>query len=208
MALPNRPQMQRLKWPLTASQVEALDDMLEQLFKVQKRPTGVTLPEDTLGGRGPSSGSGSIEPITLGARLSIVGSELQVESELEPQMLTRTIALTIDGAGSTITTGVKGYLRLPVAVTLTGWTILGDQSGAIVIDVWADTYANFPPTNTDSITNGNEPTIAASGVKAEDTDLSNWTDVTMPAGTVLGFNVDSVTAFTRVILQITCTVDI
>lgn len=122
---------------------------------------------------------------------------------------TKTIGMLIDGGGSVITTGVKGYVRVPVAVTLTGWTILAldGNSGAIVIDVWMDTYANFPPTNTDSITNAHEPTITASAAKAEDTNISDWSDVTIPAGSVLGFNVDSVATFTKVLLQITCTVD-
>jgi hypothetical protein len=110
------------------------------------------------------------------------------------------LQIVIDGSGSTITTGIKGDVRVPFACTLTGWTILADQSGAIVIDVWRDTLANFPPTDADSITNGNEPEIAASGTNAEDTDLSNWTDVTLDAGDILRFNVDSVSSFTRVTL--------
>jgi hypothetical protein len=110
------------------------------------------------------------------------------------------LQIVIDGGGSTITTGIKGDMRVPFACTLTGWTLLADQSGAIVIDVWRDTLANFPPTDADSITNTNEPEIAASGTNAEDTDLSNWTDVTLDAGDILRFNVDSVTSHTRVTL--------
>lgn len=118
---------------------------------------------------------------------------------------TKSIVLTIDGAGSVITTGVKGYLRIPVAGTITAWTLLADQAGSIVIDVWKDTFANFPPTDADSITNGSEPELSAAA-SAEDTNLGDWTTVTVTAGDVLGFNVDSVATVTRVTLQLTFTV--
>jgi hypothetical protein len=110
------------------------------------------------------------------------------------------ISIVIDGGGSEITTGIKGDVRIPFACTVTGWTLLADQTGAIVIDVWRDTLANFPPTDADSITNGSEPEIAASGTNAEDTNLGDWTDVTLDAGDILRFNVDSVTDITRVTL--------
>lgn len=116
-----------------------------------------------------------------------------------------TITFIIDGGGSAITTGVKGDLEIPFACTLNMWTLLADASGAIKIDVWKDTYANFPPTDADSITNAHEPEIAASGVKAQDTDISDWSDVTVDAGDILRFNVDSCATITRVTLSIKAT---
>jgi len=110
------------------------------------------------------------------------------------------LAIEINGGGSTITTGVKHYTRFNFAATLTGWTLIGDQSGAIVIDVWKDVFANGLPDNSNSITNGSEPEIAASGTTAEDTNLGDWTTVAVSAGDVLGFNVDSVSSFTFVTL--------
>lgn len=112
------------------------------------------------------------------------------------------ITIVIDGGGLTITTGIKGYLEIPFACTISAWTLLADQSGAIKIDVWKDTYGNFPPDNSDSITNGHEPEITASGSKAQDTDLSDWTTVSVTAGDILGFNVDSVTSHQRVTLAL------
>lgn len=49
-----------------------------------------------------------------------------------------------------------------------------DASCSIVLDLWKDTYANFPPTSADSICSGARPTIT-SGVKAEDLVLTGWT---------------------------------
>lgn len=95
MALQNRPQMERLTFPLTARQVEALDNMLEQLFRVSKRTDSIALSQGTLAGRGSASGTGSIEKITLGTNLSIVANELRVNltghdqiSELTDVLLT------------------------------------------------------------------------------------------------------------------------
>jgi hypothetical protein len=111
------------------------------------------------------------------------------------------VGITIDGGGSTITTGVKGYVECPYAGTIVSATLVIDQSGAIVIDVWKDTYANFPPTDADSITAAAPPTIAASGVKSQDTTLTGWT-TSVTAGDMFGFNVDSVTAATRATLTL------
>ena len=117
---------------------------------------------------------------------------------------TRTIDMIIDGGGSTITTGVKGYISFPVAATITGARTLADQSGSIVIDVWKDTYANYPPTVADTITASAKPTLS-SAIKANDTTLTGWT-TSIAAGDVLGFKVDSATTVTRVILQLTVVV--
>lgn len=113
------------------------------------------------------------------------------------------VGITIDGGGSVITTGVKGYIQIPFAMTIDAWRIFADISGSIVIDVWNDVYANFPPTVADSITAGSPPTLS-SAQKAEDTTLTgspSW-DVTIVAGDILGFKVDTVATVTRVTLQL------
>lgn len=115
--------------------------------------------------------------------------------------LKRTVTLVIDGGGSAITTGVKGYVSVPVACTITKARLLADQSGSIVIDVWRDTYANYPPTVADTITAAAKPTLS-SAIKSEDSTLTGWT-TSISAGDVFGFNVDSATTVTRVILELT-----
>jgi hypothetical protein len=113
------------------------------------------------------------------------------------------IGITIDGAGSAITTGVKGYLEIPFDYTITQATLTADQSGSIVVDVWKDTYANYPPTDLDSITASAPPTITAA-VKSQDSTLTGWT-LTGAKGDVLGFNVDSITTITRATLTLQVT---
>ncbi len=120
---------------------------------------------------------------------------------------TRLVGITIDGAGEVITTGVKGFLVVPITGTITEATLLSTDASAtagdVVIDVWKDSYANYPPANADSITASAPPTL--SGVnKSQDTTLTGWT-TSVTAGDILGFNVDSAATVTRVTLTLEIT---
>ena len=118
----------------------------------------------------------------------------------------RSIGITIDGAGSAITTGIKGYIEIPYACTINQVTMLADQSGSAVVDIWKDTYANYPPTNADSITASAVPTITTA-TKSQDSTLTDWTTA-ITAGDILGFNVDSATTITRLHIILKVTTDV
>lgn len=105
------------------------------------------------------------------------------------------LQINIDGGGSAITTGVKGDLFVPFSITLTHVTMLGDQSGSIVVDIWNDTIGNHPPTVADTITASDKPTISTA-VSSQSRNLTGWT-TNINGGTVLRFNVDSITTLTR-----------
>lgn len=130
-------------------------------------------------------------------------SYAEVKSDLSIQSNVITITYVIDGGGSAITTGQKGHIEIPFACTITGWTILADQSGSIVIDVWKDTYANFPPTDADSIAGTELPTLS-SAQKNQDLALGSWTTA-VTAGDILAYNVDSVATVERITLSIRAT---
>ena len=106
-----------------------------------------------------------------------------------------------DEGGSALSTGVKGYIEVPFDCSVLGWSLLGDQSGSIVVDIWKDIFANYPPTNADTITNGNEPTVSTA-TNAKDVDLGDWTTQGINRGEILGFNIDSNTSFTLVTLSL------
>ena len=110
------------------------------------------------------------------------------------------IPFVIDGGGVAITTGVKGDLTIPFACTILEWTLLGDQSGSIVVDVWKDTYANFPPTIADVITASAKPTISAT-TNGQSSTLTGWT-TTITAGDTLRYNVNSATTIQRATLSL------
>ncbi len=137
-------------------------------------------------------------PTTAGATGDIV---LNTGSGVTKWSSTKTsLEFIIDGGGSAITTGIKGDLYIPFDCTITAATLLADQSGSIVVDIWKDTYANYPPTGADAITASAKPTITTA-TKSTDATLTGWT-VTVTAGDTLRFNVDSITTLTRATLAL------
>lgn len=114
------------------------------------------------------------------------------------------LQFVIDGGGSVLTTGIKGYLQVDFACTLQQVTLLADQTGSVVVDIFKCNFANFaPPTHpavADKITASAPPTIS-SALKAQDATLSGWT-VAVSAGDILGFNVNSVTTIQRVTVDL------
>lgn len=132
-------------------------------------------------------------------RTLTINSDATVSSNTAIQ----TITFIIDGGGATITSGVKGDLEIPFGCTINAVTLLADQSGSIVVDIWKDTYANYPPTVADTITASAKPTIS-SATKSQDTTLTGWT-TSITAGDTLRFNVDSITTCQRVTLSLKVT---
>jgi len=114
------------------------------------------------------------------------------------ELCKKAVIFIIDGGGSAITTGEKGHIRIPFKCEIQKATLLADQSGSIVIDIWKDTYANFPPTDADSITASAPPTLDGAQ-KSEDATLTGWTK-TINADDILAFNVDSAATITRIAL--------
>lgn len=109
----------------------------------------------------------------------------------------RMLEVTIDGGGSVITTGVKGYIGpFKFNGVVEDWTIVADQSGSIVVDVWKDVYANFPPTVADTIAGAEKPTLAAAQ-KNQDLSLSSFATA-VADGDIWAINVDSVATVTWV----------
>ena len=126
---------------------------------------------------------------TATSSATVATSEATTAAGYSAALSIGTLTFIIDGGGSAIATGIKGDLRIPFACDISSITLLADQSTSTVIDIWKDTYANFPPDNTDTITASSEGTISAA-VKSEDTDIFGWT-TSIDADDILRFNVDS-----------------
>jgi len=113
------------------------------------------------------------------------------------------VTFVIDGGGSAITTGVQRDVYIPYSGTITAVTMLADQTGNITVDLWKDTYANYPPTDADSITAAAPPTIS-SAVKSQDSTLTGWT-TSISAGDIIRPNVDSCDTIEAVTITLTIT---
>jgi hypothetical protein len=105
------------------------------------------------------------------------------------------VTLVINGNGLVIDVGVKGHIEVPFTCEIWEVVLLADQIGSVVVDVWKETYANYPPINGDSITGSSPPTIS-SAQKSVDSVLAGWT-TTINAGDILAFHVDSCSLITR-----------
>lgn len=112
---------------------------------------------------------------------------------------TKGFCVPIGNGVDVISTGVQATeVSLPVGGVWTKWRLLKSLPAgnvSIVVDIWKDTYANWPPSS-DSICASDKPTISTAE-KNEGTSLTGWT-TTFAAGDTLRFNVDSVTSATRV----------
>lgn len=108
---------------------------------------------------------------------------------------TATLGITIDGGGNVPTTGLKPFIKIPYACTITGWTMVSDIVGSAVIDIWKDIEANFPPTIADTITAAAKPTLTAQQINTGSP--TGWTTA-VAAGDIIQFNLDSASTLTRV----------
>jgi hypothetical protein len=105
------------------------------------------------------------------------------------------------------TNGQQVDVVCPFGGTLTGWTLLGDASGSATVDVWKDTYTNYPPVVGDTMVGGGgtKPNIAASGPKGQATNVTGWTTSTFSAGDIIRFNIDATSGFSRLELALNYT---
>jgi hypothetical protein len=143
-------------------------------------PTGPT------GSTGPAGPQGVTGPAGSGSTSSLI----------------RTIGISLDGAGSDITTGVKGDVFVPYNLTIDSWTLFSPQTGSIVIDVWKSSYASYPPTVSNRIAGTERPTLATQS-KNQDLVLSSWT-TSVVENDFIRFNVDSCSGIQKVTLAIKC----
>lgn len=113
---------------------------------------------------------------------------------------TTSFGVTVDGSGGVITTGQKGYIRIPYAFTITSWTLIGSPSGSITFDIWRTNGAIPTVSNTIIGVGGTKPSLSTATYATSST-LTNWT-ITGATGDVIGWNVDSCTTTTTATLQL------
>lgn len=182
-------------------------------FSIYQTGNPVAL-KDTLGSAFPPAGAGHGPGLvpdpgsTTHSPPLVLGDDaaFHTVASIAPASFTNTsLSFVIDGGGSTPSLGIKAYILIPFACTITSNTLLADQSGSIVVDIFKCTFTQFDAGSThpvagDKITASDPPTIS-SATKAQDTTLTGWT-TTISANDVLAFNVNSVSTITRVTLTL------
>src|SRR6266481_9746613 len=108
------------------------------------------------------------------------------------------IQLVIEGSGVVPSTGSWGFIRVPFDCTVSGWSLISDQTGSAVIDV--QKTGSLFPAGFASIAGSDKPTLA-SAQKNENLNVTGWSGQ-LHAGDILGFNLDSVATLTRLNLSV------
>jgi hypothetical protein len=109
------------------------------------------------------------------------------------------VVFVIDAGGVVISEGLRGCLYIPFDGTIISANILADVSGDIVVDIWKDVLANYPPADDDSICAAAPLTIV--GATYATGTITTW-DKTITAGDVLSFNIDSIATITNVTITL------
>jgi len=151
----------------------------------------------------PTHDTGGTDPITALAASVITTGTIDPARLPAATTLTGTIGCTFDGGGSALTATTIRYVLVPYAHTITGAYLLADVAGTATVDVWRDTFANYPPVVGDSITAGTPPTLAGT-ISSVNTTLTSWL-VTGAANTVYAFALTAVGTVTVLQAQLTVT---
>jgi hypothetical protein len=148
------------------------------------------------------SGGWKYRAASAAAQITFSGGDIQFNTAVagaqDATASFSTRATIQNGGGSAITTGIKGDLKVDFNCTVTAWTLLADQSGSVVVNVWKVAQASYPATSGNKITASAPPTVS-SATYATSSTLTGWT-TSIAAGDCLRFNVDSITTCTRAVL--------
>jgi hypothetical protein len=156
-----------------------------------------------------TAGTGVMEEIIIGTGLSLNTGTGTLTAAATA--LNQTIGTTVDGSGGTVTVGLKGYMKVPYACTITGWTVIASTATAtqaIQFDVWRKAGSLPTSAATDSLINtgagGVKPQLTSGQQLRNSVNVANWS-TSLAAGDYLAFRVDSAQIVSWAVLQINVT---
>jgi len=114
---------------------------------------------------------------------------------------TGSFGTTVDGYIGVIQPGVVGYVVMPYAGTITGWSIAANVSGSIRFDIWKAN--NALPTVANTIVASAKPALTSVQYLSSTT-LTGWT-TTFIAGDVFAFFVETATTIKNATISIRVT---
>ena len=119
--------------------------------------------------------------------------------------ITGTIQYVIENVdGTALYTGIAGDLEIPYNCTITQWSLLGNATGNVVIDIWKSSYGNFPPVVANTVVPSTAKPRINYATKNNSSTLTGWS-TTINSGDILRFNVDSCDAISRVTVSLRAT---
>lgn len=141
------------------------------------------------------AGTGDTLTFVAGSNMTIITNAMTNELTLNATGVNEdSFGIVVDGGGSAVSTGSKGFKYIPWDCTITGWNIISDVTGDVVVDVKRSGV---------SLAGTEKPTLSTSSSNS-DLSLSTWT-TSLLAGDVVEFVVDSASTLTRITLTILVT---
>lgn len=101
---------------------------------------------------------------------------------------TKQIGASVNGLGSAIQVGSIGFSIPSFNGNITSWSLIGDVSGSVVVDVRIGGVS--------IVGAGNKPTITAS--TSNSASVSGWTSTAVTAGSYIEFVIESVSSFSNI----------
>lgn len=148
--------------------------------------TGATLNIPQYGGGSGGNSIASLSSDVLAA--AVTSSETNVVATLKNNLRTGSFGVTVDGVTGVVQVGVTGYVVMPYAGTITGWSITSNVVGTISFDITSASGAI--PTVSIIGVGGNYPTLTSPNQFITSTIMTSWT-LGFAAGDVFGFSVRS-----------------
>ncbi len=122
------------------------------------------------------------------------------DNTAELDLMAFVIPIDIENKEYDIPAGIRSDIVVSFPYIITGIGISADQAGSMVMDLWKDTFANYPPTVADSICGSNPPTLDESATYYDLT-LTGWT-VTVEQGMTLRVNIESLDNIRRLSISL------
>jgi hypothetical protein len=116
-----------------------------------------------------------------------------------------TFGVSLDGGGSPVSAGQKGYVTIPYACTITGWSLQADQPGNLAVEIDRKNAA-IPAVTADSIVQTSPPALSGAQLRigrCESGDCAGWS-VKITANDVIGFSENAAESVTRATLVVNC----
>lgn len=147
------------------------------------------------------SNTSTYDQILLSGQLiSATGNNIYINGLLS---VPKPIGWTTDGAGSVISSGIKGYIASPYTGTIISWNLIASQTGYIGLDIYkANVSATSLPTT--SIIGGINGPVLVNAAMATGTTVG-WTTTSVAINDIFGW---VVTGSPSLITRFTLTLNI
>lgn len=146
---------------------------------------------------GPSAGTISISTGSMGP----VGPTGPQGPGPTTNQNTRRIAYAFDGGGSALSGTLDACQVSDFAMTITGVTLIADQSGSATVDVRTVAYSSYTGAASASTITASDTPALSTAIKYQDTTLTGWT-TTLAANTVVCFHVTTPSTVTWLVVDV------